>query len=159
MNVWPVSSSPSRDEYQFILPVNSSLSSSASVAFAVNVTVSPVMKMAPSEGLEMRRFGAVCMMIVTVSELLPPLLSVTLAVIMWEPTARFSRVMVRPSPSLSSSEYHCMRLVRLPSSVSEAVAVNVTFSPDMKVVSVGAVMSMVGGVWLWPPSRCRRAYP
>jgi hypothetical protein len=141
----PVPREPSRLDVQAIALVR--FPSSWSLAAALNVTVWPGVKTAPSAGAVIATVGAsLTTILIRALPLFPPL-SATEAVMVCAPEWSVLTVIDPPVPSGPSRlDDHVIAAVRFPSSRSFAVAVNVTAWPGVKTDrSAGALMVTVGG--------------
>lgn len=142
--VAPVPRSPSRLEAQWMAPLRSP--SSVSLASPASPTVSPGLKTVPSAGAAIVTTGRASTRRVRVAVALFPSWSVTAPVIVCGPRARVPTASVSPWPSVpATSSVQVIVSVRVPSSVSEAVAARSTVSPVAKTLpSAGPVIAMVG---------------
>ncbi len=115
--------------------------SSASLAEAAKLTLSPVLYPEPSAGAVMLTLGAAFTVMVMASESWRPPASVTLAVMTWVPADSAAVAKEPPEPMAPSrSDVQAMLAVRSPSSGSLALPVKVTLSPALKAAkSAGAV--------------------
>ena len=126
----PLPMAPSRSDVHAMLAVRSP--SSASLAEPVKVTLSPVLKPAPSAGAVMLTLGAALTVMVMASESCKPPASMTLAVMTWVPADSAALLKDPPEPMAPSrSEVHAMLAVKSPSSASLAEPVKLTLSPTL----------------------------